>query len=341
MSLEEEIGRQVPEDLVHMIPVNSLSVVDYPRLEGEDLEHTQLLLTSETTLPPILVHRPTMRVIDGMHRLRVARLRAQQEIPARFFEGSEADAFVLAVQSNVRHGLPLTLSDRTAAAARITQSHPQWSDRAIARVSGLSPKTIAAIRRRSTEDIPPSNTRIGRDGRVRPINAAEGRVRAGRLIAANPGMPLREVAKEAGISVGTAHDVRERLLSGRDLVPARSRRTAPAAGPEERTEEDIPQLAARAAGPTALRGRDRNPVALLQILRKDPSLRFTETGRALLRLFDAQAQVVQKWDRLVDSVPQHCAEMIVDLADDYARSWHEFAAQLRTVAHDGDRRISG
>ncbi|WP_220378005.1 hypothetical protein [Streptomyces inhibens] len=52
--------------------------------------------------------------------------RAGGEIGVKFFDGSEKDAFVLAVESNVHHGLPLTLSDRTAAARRIVKSHPEW-----------------------------------------------------------------------------------------------------------------------------------------------------------------------------------------------------------------------
>ncbi|MFF0591423.1 streptomycin biosynthesis protein [Streptomyces sp. NPDC003781] len=319
-----------------MVPVDWLSVVDYPRLEGEDLEHTQLLLASESEMPPILVHRPTMRVIDGIHRLRVARLRGRTEICVRFFDGSQADAFVLAVRNNTGHGLPLTLADRTVAATRIITSHPQWSNRAIARVSGLSPKTVAAIRRRSTADTPPSNTRVGRDGRVRPISAAAGRERAGRLIAAHPDMPLRAVAKEARISVATAHDVRERVTSGRDPVPERERRNAGTRS-QGRPDEGVRRLPSRSGtGPGASRDQARTPAILVQRLLKDPSLRSTETGRTLLRLFDAQTQVVQKWDRLVDSIPQHCSEIIADLAGEYAKFWHEFATQSHTVTHDDD-----
>jgi hypothetical protein len=43
------------------------------------------------------------------------------------------------------HGLPLTLADRLAAAARIVTACPYWSDRAVAAVAGLSPKTVTAV----------------------------------------------------------------------------------------------------------------------------------------------------------------------------------------------------
>ena len=76
---------------------------------------------------------------------------------------------------HVEHGMPLTRADRKAAAQRIVMIRPQWSDRAIAAVGGLSAKTVGAIRRRSTEEIPQSNARLGGDGRVRPLAAADGR----------------------------------------------------------------------------------------------------------------------------------------------------------------------
>ena len=297
---------------------------------------------SSAQLPPILVHRASMRVIDGMHRLRAAARRGLKEIEVRFFEGDEADAFVLAVRCNVRHGLPLSLTDRTAAAKRIITSHPQWSDRAIAASAGLSPKTVAAIRRRrSTEADPHSSVRVGRDGRVRPMDASQGRREAGRLIAENPHLPLREVAQLSGISVGTAHNVRERLRLGKDPVPDRGPRRRGEAGGgapcrEEPADPKAPAEAeAEARGvptplPLYLRAAGRDADLMLRILKKDPSLRLTETGRALLRLFGVQALIAQRREQLLDGVPPHCADMIVELADGCARSWREFAEQLRT-----------
>jgi hypothetical protein len=291
-----------------------------------------------------------MRVIDGMHRLSVARLRGQSQIAVHYFDGGEEDAFVMAVQNNVRHGLPLSLADRTAAATRIARTHPHWSDRTIAHTSGLSPKTVAAIRQRSSAEIPPSSTRIGQDGRTRPIDAGEGRRRASHLITAHPTMPLREVATKAGISLGTAHDVRERLRTGRDPLPERVRRAGSPApelqpAPVPRHPDTPHPSPARfvpaedTPAPRVLRlpERPRTPATLLHLLRKDPSLRLTDTGRALLRLFDAQAQLVPQWGRLIDSFPQHCADMIVDLADIYATYWQHIAEHLRTATAETDR----
>ncbi|MFE3193073.1 ParB N-terminal domain-containing protein [Nocardia sp. NPDC059240] len=108
-----------------------------------------MLTESSTPLPAIIVHRRTMRVVDGAHRLAAAKELGHETIAVRFFDGSENEAFVLAVHANIAHGLPLSLAERKAAARRLVLSHPQWSDRLIADVAGLSHKTVSAERRRT------------------------------------------------------------------------------------------------------------------------------------------------------------------------------------------------
>ncbi|WP_214110399.1 ParB/RepB/Spo0J family partition protein [Acrocarpospora catenulata] len=289
------------------VQIASLRPADSPRLSGEDADHLIRLAGLETSLPPILVHRQTMRVIDGMHRLRAAALRGQDTIEVRFFDGSEADAFVRAVQENVAHGLPLTLADRKAAAERIIASHPTLSDRAIAQCTGLAAKTVGGVRRRSSADSPQSNERLGVDGRLRPLDGGEGRRRASEVIAARPDASIREIAAAAGVSLGTAHDVRARILRGAD-----PERPKPPAGrpPKERTD------------PT-----DRP--AILQTLRKDPSLRLTDPGRELLRLLHSRAIAVGDWRDLVDAVPAHCMDSVARLARDCAEAWGQFATELQ------------
>ncbi|MFD1047646.1 ParB/RepB/Spo0J family partition protein, partial [Kibdelosporangium lantanae] len=104
-----------------LVPIDSLLPANSPRLAGESIEHAQVLAASAADLPPIVVQRGTMRVIDGMHRLRAARMRGQNEILVRFYDGDDDEAFIVAVRTNVTHGLPLSQADRTAAAARIIE----------------------------------------------------------------------------------------------------------------------------------------------------------------------------------------------------------------------------
>jgi hypothetical protein len=156
-----------PQPVVE-VDVNSLSIGCSPRISGESSEHVEMLAAAQSPLPPITVHRQTVRVIDGMHRLLAARLRGQQKIAVRFFDGTEADAFVLAVKSNIAHGLPLTLADRKRAAKRIIALYPQWSDRMIAAAAGIVAGTVVEIRRK-----------IGADSARSPGRLASPRKRCG------------------------------------------------------------------------------------------------------------------------------------------------------------------
>ncbi|MGW6459820.1 transcriptional regulator, partial [Streptomyces sp. NPDC055078] len=208
------------------VPVDQVTETRLVRVAGSSPDHVSALAQCPDGLPPILVHRPTMQVIDGVHRLRAAKLRGDATIGVRFVDGTEEDAFVLAVSANVTQGLPLTLADRTAAASRILSSHPHLSDRLIASTVGLSTKKVAAIRQCSTGEMTQLNTRLGRDGKVRPLDASHGRTIASRAISNNPDLSLREIARIAGISVGTARDVRERMRRGEDPIPPRHRLSA-------------------------------------------------------------------------------------------------------------------
>lgn len=285
-----------------MVDINTLILTDSPRLSGENPDHTRRLAESTDPLPPILVHRPTHRVIDGAHRVRAAMLCGRQRIAADFFDGSAEAAFVLAVHRNIAHGLPLSAADRRAAAARIIAAHPGWSDRAIAAVTGLSDKTIRTIRHRSTAESPQLNTRIGRDGRVRPASSVLGRRRAAELLAERPTAGLREIARAAGISLATAHDVRTRLRRDEDPVPPRLRARPDVIEP--------PRL------------------AVLASLQQDPSLKFSEAGRAALRWLYQHTIEPDDGTKLVDTIPPHCSGVVADLARDSALAWQELARAL-------------
>lgn len=340
-----------------MVPIARLRPADSPRRSGEDPDHVRLLAEAAGQLPPILVHQATMRVIDGMHRLRAAMLRGETQIAVEFFHGSEAEAFARGVRENVAHGLPLSRADREAAAMRLLASHGDWSNRALAEVTGLSPSTIAAVRARSTGQIGQSNTRLGRDGRHRPVDPAEGRMRAQRLLAARPGAPLREIASESGISVSTALDVRRRIERGEEIVPRRKHSGQSVArasdfSPSDRNSQPNanPSSAKYAApignagptgetlaeSPSAVESVVRNTFPLLQSLRRDPSLRFTETGRTLLQWLSVHEAATGDTRKVVESIPEHCRESVARLAWSCAEIWRDLAHNLQRCA-DPDR----
>jgi ParB-like chromosome segregation protein Spo0J len=310
------------------------------RVKGEDIKHVRTLAEVGDDLPPIVVHRATMRVIDGMHRVRAAILSGAAYIEALLFEGAEDEAFLLAVRLNVTHGLPLSRADRVAAAVRIIHSSPQWSDRAIARAAGLSDKTVASIRRRTSAEIPHLPDRIGRDGRIRPVSPAAGRRMASDLIAKNPDAAISEIATRAGISPGTARDVRERLRNGLDPVPLRRQDTSGSQPAESRpagSQADRSQPAGSRPRGEDDGTRERSLSArmipmILESLRNDPSLRYNETGRALLRLLALHTMSPADWERLISAVPLHRAQAVAQVARSSSEAWQEFATRLEYVA---------
>jgi ParB-like chromosome segregation protein Spo0J len=313
---------KIEQQPIIRVAVRALSVADSPRRSGENLEHIQVLAAVSDALPPIIVHRGTMRVIDGVHRLRAAKLRKQEFIDVIFFEGSDADAFVVAVRSNVVHGLPLSLADRKSAAGRIIESHPQWSDRMIASVAGLAPRTVGDLRASLASPSDRMIDRIGRDGRVRPIDGSEGRRLAFKIMSDNPSLSLRQVARAAGISPETARDVRSRLNGGDGPVPERHKRDQAGLGTgHERRAELRPNGKVPRRPP-------QDQTQTIERLKADPALRLTETGRSLLRLLQIHVVKAEEWEKIGDSVPQHCSEAIAELAKECSYRWARLAERV-------------
>jgi len=291
----------------HPVPTSELDIDtllpgDSPR-SATDPEHVRTLAECDTELPPILVHRQTLRVIDGAHRVEAARARGCRTITVQWFDGDERDAFLHAVKLNVTHGLPLTRNDRKRAAARILNSHPELSDRAIALATGLGAKSIAALRR---ETIPrTADVRTGRDGRVRPVSTAPGRAAAAQVIRDNPNASLREIARRTGISVGTARDVRLRLADGRDPVPERDR-------------------------PTTTTPGLTNHLSVLDVLCNDPAFRLNEVGRQILQQLHTQLRRIEDWRDLAPGIPPHGRSAVAQILASCAEDLRRTADTLRT-----------
>jgi transposase-like protein len=313
-------GSDAPTEFV---AIDMLVLTGSPRLDGENAEHTRVLAESGEPLPPILVHQPSMRVIDGMHRVRAALIRGESVVEARFFGGGDTEAFVLSVKANIAHGLPLGIADRRAAAEQMLRLQPVWSDRAIAAAAGLSPPTVSALRRALAPELAVDRHRIGRDGRARPLNRTAGREAASDIIAGRPGASLREIADAAGISPSTARDVRQRLQRGESGVPSPGHALSPAQ-----------QELARAGSSAEDQPADQPVRAeLTESLRNDPSLRFTDQGRAFLRWLSPRMAGVSGWERVVSGLPPHCLFVLAKVARQRADEWQTLADHL-------DRRTS-
>lgn len=315
-------GESVTSAALTRLPLTDILQPDSPRLSGLNDEHARLLANSDAALPPILVNRCTMRVVDGAHRLLAAKLRGQESIDVDFCDCDNDEAFVLAVEKNATHGLPLSRAERSAATERILGAYPEWSDRAIAAVVGLSHKTVGSIRRRFSKDSEPVTHRRGRDGRLRPVNGAAARARVSSLLADRQGASLREIAREAGVSPDTVRNVRDDSRRAETLT-AHEPRSVP--GPDHERHEAPKRTSAcvriQASGPT-----DRS--VLVRSLRSDPSLRFSESGRVLLRLLDLYALDPDDWARISGDLPAHRASDIAQLARECGRIWQNFAAAV-------------
>lgn len=311
-----------------IMPIDSLILGNTPRQSEENAEHIRVLAEAVDRLPPITVHRRTMRVIDGIHRVRAAQSKGWEVIEARLIDCDDDTAYLIAVHANVTHGLPLTLADRKAAARHIVGIHPEWSDRAIAAAAGISHKTVGAIRARTTGEIPHLDTRLGKDGRMHSVNTAAKRREAAALMRADPAAGLRSVARATGLSPSTVRDVVQRTGRGEDPVPARYREPG-AQATAERCGGDDPARADGDPGarvPARAAGVDRG--AVLEKLSNDPSVRFSDSGRQAIRWLQRHAVAPEAMRNVGSSLPNHWAPVVADLARSCAAAWAVLAEEL-------------
>lgn len=282
---------------------------------GTDPRHVEILakVARSSPLPPILVQKNGMRVIDGLHRCAAARLRGEVTVSAHVIECTDAEALIFAIKANTMHGLPLSRADRMASAELTLARYPGWSDRAIAELAGLSAKTVAGIRKNLAAGSP-AGKRLGRDGRWRPLRSDDGRERAARYIAAHPQAPLRQVAREVGVSLGTAHSVRDRMRRG-------DTRSAAGQGP-----------------PVPVPAMPLTWSSLSLKLESDPALRYTEQGRAFLRWMAYHAVQESEWSKFVDAIPSHWRLDVSHVAMAVGREWRQFANRLRDGGTPNGRR---
>ena len=324
---------------VHKVAIRDLSPGDSPRQRGIDEAHVARLVECNTEFPPILVHRETMRVIDGMHRLSAAMRRGHKLVDVTYFDGDDHDAFILAVELNIKHGLPLSLSDRKAAALRILAADKNLSDRAIASKTGLSDKTVAKIRVCSGAEIPHVDTRRGRDGRVYPVGSIEARQRIMQLIVERPEATLREIAATVGVSSTTVSNVRKRLQTDRDSVHAGTDAKS-GENSDAGTERSTMRLmsAGQATRPTIraeIRATDINIKQALGRLSADPSIRGKESGRELLRWLSGYAIEISSLPETT-SIPSHRRELVALVVRQSARAWLELERRLEDAGVQGD-----
>jgi hypothetical protein len=314
-----------PDATVVSVALARLVVKRSIREAGVNQEHVRRLMRLGGRWPPILVHETTGVVIDGVHRVAAARLLGMLRIDASLFSGGPDAALIEFVRRNVQHGLPLTLRERKFAAARVLGVHPDWSDRRIAGICALSPKTVGRQRvapggcGSDTAAQPDAAVRIGRDNRLRPVDTVLARERVAKAIRENPDASLRSVAALVGVSPETVRSVRLSLA-------------------QPRAEQAAAEPPAKPAGPVLDVVSGDEPVA-------DVIFQGAPPVRGLAAVPDnasAQAEFVAWFDRTrvdADECSRWAARVRVTRCADVAaearrrgEAWLEFASLLNTRA---------
>ncbi len=67
---------------------------------------------------------------------------------------------------------------------------------------------------------------------------------------------------------------------------------------------------------------------MVEMLVRDPSLRGSEGGKAMLRLLHVNAVAARQVQDIAAGVPPHCVAIVLQLASQYAKMWQDFAREL-------------
>ncbi len=307
---------QRPESEREVVDLALVEVQASPSLRagGLDVSHVATLAELAPNWPPIVVRRADRTVIDGQHRIAAAARLGLSSLPAVLFEGTADDAYVEFVRCNVGHGLPLSLDERRAAVRRILRTHPERSDRSIAELCGVSPKTVARVRdgqgasAGSRRRAKPVLGRVGRDGRVRPVDSEAVRTRIAEELARRPDASLRAIAQVVGASPETVRSVKNKLRTGQTAAP---RRTSGDPAPE-----------ATVLGLLSRKQRQARP------WQEDRALAAGDGGVKFVEWFDATSvDPVDSWEH-VGVVPLSRVYEVADEARRRAAFWAGFAEAL-------------
>jgi ParB-like chromosome segregation protein Spo0J len=293
-------GTAVALERAEEVPLQQLRFGLSPRFTDPDPDHVAVLAGVMPQLPPVVVHAESMRVIDGVHRVLAARSLGHKTIKVVLFSGEDSDASIQAILYNIAHGKPLTLAERKAGAEKIVNAHPEWSDRRIAALCGLSPKTIPRLRQDATVESRPFRRRLGKDGKLHSTNPAEMRHRIAAAWEANPTASIRAIAAQTGAAQGTVRDVRARLQRGDDIL-------SPRLAEARRRQEQSSQAA----------------------LTDDQALLSQQDSAAFVNWFDNQRLTEDAdWMPFVDCVPISRVYEVADAARRCAQCWQRFATEV-------------
>ena len=298
-----------PEKQDFEIEIKHLKFGMSPRIEGQDVDHARALTFVLDQTPPILVDRRSRIVIDGIHRVSAARMLGRTVVRAHYFDGSSEDAFVEAVRSNIRHGKPLSLADREAAAKSVLKMCHEWSDRRIAEICGISDKTVGRIRS-TTAEIPQSISRIGKDGRHRPASTVSNRDLGSQLLGPESSTINTDIAKPVSPTVSSASGLQSDLLDLNCDPPAQRNQATNGHKLGRSNSEGIDD-----------RGRSC-------LWADDSAIGSIPGGGLLANWLDSTAICSTDWITQVDEIPISRVPQLIADARSRSEEWSAFAAAL-------------
>jgi hypothetical protein len=319
VAFEAPVGFGIGDE-VEELPIAHLRLGEGIRTGGLDQQHIELLMESVDSWPPIVVWGDDPIVVDGFHRVEAATRLGRYSVQATRFFGSREEVFMEAVRRNTSHGLPLSVADRRSAARRVLAGNPEWSNRRIASLCGLSDKTVGGLRRASSEVIVGVERRVGRDGRVRPVQSRQVRERVKQALAENPKGSLRAIAAVAEVSPETVRSVRANLLAcehasrGSEDFGLWTRR--------ETSNRSVLSLVSHSHEPA------ESPTLCREWL-SDRAFTGSDDGAKFIRWF-ASTGVSEAWHDYVWTVPLGRVYEVVDEARRRAAAWTSFASLLES-----------
>jgi ParB/Sulfiredoxin domain len=304
-SAEEPTPDRPPMRAVESVEVAALKPGVRLRLGGVKSDHLESIVLTVGQWPPIVVRRSDHAIVDGHYRYLAAQRLGLRTLECTYFDGEEPSAFVEAVRCNRSHGLPLSVRERGAAARRILESYPEWSDRRIGTMCCLAAGTVGRIRASMARTIPgpaDMDSCIGLDGRRRPRDPRSSRERIVTALQSRPDGSLREIARLTGTSPATVKAVRDRL----------------GISPEEPHPEPPPWRDLSCVIPVA-----PSPARWMS----DSALAAATEGDRFLDWF-GRTSVGEDWRGFIEGIPVSRVYEIADEARRRAAAWQEFALVL-------------
>ena len=124
------------------------------RLVEERIEEYAEGFKEGARFPPIIVYEiatengQVLKLVDGFYRRAASSRAGLQEIECEVRNGTEEDALRAALAANATHGLSRSNADKQNAVKLALTHFPQSSDKAIAKIVGVSDRMVAAWRQK-------------------------------------------------------------------------------------------------------------------------------------------------------------------------------------------------